>query len=271
MFTLQNDTLTVTVLDPVTDRERFGTRYCTAGYIFQIADAVHGDLLSGPTFPDSFNTFDGQGIPDAFNLSPLRDPNRPGPQALVLGIGLCDLEQNRVVSFDSWEQQRTDATAEFRTVHSALGYRVEVIRRVTLLGRTVRSWTMVVNHSEPTVPVRWFPHPFFPQPRGTELCAFNLTVGLPENPGYVLAGNGFLHRRGPAVTPGPFQALSHDGRAPLSVWQRHDKLGLVGARCDYVPAAFPIWGNANTFSWEPYFERGLFAGEAASWTVDYLF
>jgi hypothetical protein len=271
MFDLQNDTLTVTLLDPVADRERFGTRYCTAGYVFQISDVHHGELLSGPTFPHSFNTFDGQGIPDAFNLSPLRDPQKPGPLALILGIGLCDLEENAVKEFSAWEQKLSPAEGEFRTVHESLGYSVEVVRKVSLLGRTVRSWTSVHNLGKETVPLRWFPHPFYPQPTGTELCAFNLAVSFPVNSGYRMADNGFIHRIDKPVTPGPFQSLNHDAHAPLAVWQRHDKLGLVGARSDYVPAAFPIWGNAHTFSWEPYLERGLFAGDKTAWTMEYLF
>src|SRR3954454_18157206 len=71
MYTLTSESLEVSILDPLADQGRFGTRYCTGGYIFQITDRRHGALLSGPTYPDSFNWFDGQGIPDALNLSPL--------------------------------------------------------------------------------------------------------------------------------------------------------------------------------------------------------
>ena len=99
MYTLQNDQLSVDVLDPIADVERFGTRYCTGGYIFQVTDAEKGPLLSGPTYPDSFNTFDGQGIPDAFNQSPLKDAKSSDTQALIIGIGLCDLEKNEVETF----------------------------------------------------------------------------------------------------------------------------------------------------------------------------
>ena len=63
MYTLANDTLEVSILDPLADRERFDTRYCTGGYIFQISDTSHGDLLSGPTYPDDFDWFNGQGRP----------------------------------------------------------------------------------------------------------------------------------------------------------------------------------------------------------------
>ena len=73
MYTIQNQNLAITLLDPVADQERFGTRYCTGGYIFQVDDGKVGPLLSGPTYPDSFNVFDGQGIPDAFSHNPLRD------------------------------------------------------------------------------------------------------------------------------------------------------------------------------------------------------
>ena len=47
MFNLANDTLEVQLLDPIVDRARFGVRYCTGGYIFQ----VH-QLQIGPKFPD---------------------------------------------------------------------------------------------------------------------------------------------------------------------------------------------------------------------------
>src|SRR4026208_1564929 len=84
MYTLTSEFLEVSILDPLADQERFGTRYCTGGYIFQIMDRRHGALLSGPTYPDSFNWFDGQGIPDAFNLSPLSEPT-PGPNPRLGG------------------------------------------------------------------------------------------------------------------------------------------------------------------------------------------
>jgi len=271
MFTIGNNLLTVTLLDPVKDRDRFGTRYCTGGYIFQIADSEKGDLMSGPTFPESFNVFDGQGIPDAFNQVPLLPRGKAGSEALILGIGLCDLAQDRVVEFCGWETTLQTDRAEFRTTHRTLGFEVDLVRRVSVLGRTVRSWTSVTNRGESFLPVCWFPHPFFPQPSGTELCAFNLPVSFPANPGYRLNENNFIHRNGPPVTPGPFLALDHGNGSLLAVLQRHDLLGLVGARCDYVPAAFPIWGNARTFSWEPYFERSLFPGQSTSWTIDYDF
>ncbi|HAR30115.1 MAG TPA: hypothetical protein DCR65_01245, partial [Gammaproteobacteria bacterium] len=97
MLELSNHELRVDILDPVADQSRFGVRYCTGGYIYQVSDRRHGPLLSGPTFPDSFNWFDGQGIPDAFNLGPLLSPSEPG-RALIIGIGDCDLTTRAVLS-----------------------------------------------------------------------------------------------------------------------------------------------------------------------------
>ena len=39
MYTLSNEQLTVSILNPLADQSRFGVRYCTGGYIFQISDA----------------------------------------------------------------------------------------------------------------------------------------------------------------------------------------------------------------------------------------
>jgi len=96
MYTLSGETLEVAILDPVADQERFGVRYCTGGYIFQVTDRSHGPLLTGPTYPHSFNWFDGQGIPDAFNLGPLLEQPDSGPNALIIGIGECDLQARQV-------------------------------------------------------------------------------------------------------------------------------------------------------------------------------
>src|SRR4029078_5315433 len=118
MYTLTSDSLEVSILDPLADQQRFGTRYCTGGYIFQVSDRRLGALLSGPTYPDSFNWFDGQGIPDAFNLSPLRDPADASAEALIIGIGVCDLEQNKVVEFCSWKVQQQPSEISMATTQT---------------------------------------------------------------------------------------------------------------------------------------------------------
>jgi hypothetical protein len=268
---LSNVSLSVAILDPAADRERFGVRYCTGGYIYQVEDARHGPLLSGPTYPDSFNWFDGQGIPDAFNLSPLRAPGAEGSTALIVGIGLCDTQAKTVVEHCRWDVERAQDAIRMRTAHAAQGYALELERTVSLRGRTVRSATLLRNTGEQFAPVRWFPHPFYPQPETDELCRLNIPVRLAENPGYRIAPSGFIARNAWPDQVGFFQPLDHDAHTNLVILQKHPALGLVAAMCSYVPDFFPIWGNQHTFSWEPFLERTLAAGHELSWWIDYEF
>ena len=282
MYSLKNEELTVSILDPITDRERLGTRYCTGGYIFEISDPRYGNVLSGPTYPESFNTFDGQGMPDAFNLAPLQAPLLPRRhfppsytppeegKALILGIGLCDLQEDQVDVWCTWQVEATPTAVRMMTHHQFMGFQVELERTVSLLGRTVRSETTLRNQGWP-VPVRWFPHPFFPQPEDDELCKLNVPVTFPENEGYEMGRNGFIRRR---AYPGPrgfYQALDHEAGTNLVIAQRHPQLGLIQATCSYIPTFFPIWGNQHTFSWEPFFERSLAPRQEVTWWIDYDF
>jgi hypothetical protein len=271
MHTLSNDALAIEVLDPVADKERFGTRYCTGGYIFQVSDARHGPLLSGPTYPESFNWFDGQGLPEAFNLGPLVGPGGDGTTALLIGIGVCDTQANTILEPCAWEVAQTADTITMRTSHAYAGYALELERVVALHGRTVRSHTRLRNTGERFVALRWFPHPFYPQPAGDELCRVNIPVQIPANDSYRLAPSGFIARSGWPWNEGHYQALEHQGHANLVIQQRHPILGLVAATCSYVPTFFPIWGNGKTFSWEPFFERTVAVGQEATWWIDYDF
>jgi hypothetical protein len=269
MYTLSNDELQVAVLDPVADQARFGPRYCTGGYIFQITDSRHGPLLTGPTYPESFNWFDGQGIPDAFNLQPLRD--EASPLSLIIGIGICDLQERRVQEFCSWEVSAGPATIHMKTTQAMHGYALELERTVGLASRTIRSSTRLTNTGRLPIPVCWFPHPFFPQPETPELCRLNVPVAMADNPAYELAESGFIRRRAAPTDQGAYQALDHSAQTALVILQRHPTIGLVGATCSYVPNFFPIWGNARTFSWEPFFERTVAPGQETAWEIAYDF
>ncbi len=274
MFILTNDQLTVEILDPDHDQANLGARYCCGGYIFQITDQKVGPLLSGPTFPAAPNTFDGQGIPDAFNLSPLRTVGDPD-QALIVGVGMCKLHQNyqknSVIAFDSWSVTKGANSVEMVTSQTHAAWNVYVKRTVTLLGRTVRSNTLVVNHGSAPIPLCWFPHPFYPQPVDDALIKLNIPVTLAQNDGYQLTADGIIRRLGAPIMPGHYLALAHEARVPLVVQQRHPLLGLVTASTSYIPAFFPIWGNANTFSWEPFLERTIAPGHQYAWSIDYDF
>ncbi len=272
MFTLTNNQLTVEILDPVADSGHFGVRYCTGGYIFQVHDAQLGPLLSGPTYPDSFNWFDGQGIPDAFNLSPLKT-SESEPTALILGIGLCDLEEKAILEPCQWQVTQEANALSFSTEHVFSGWTVQIQRKVTLVERSLLSWTRVESSGRFPVPIRWFPHPFFPHmPDGKdELIKLNIPVTFPPSSAYEIAANGFIRRRNWPWTDGHYQALDHNASNNLVLIQRHPLLGQVTATCSYAPNLFPIWGNQATFSWEPFLERTLAPGQSHHWQIDYDF
>lgn len=271
MYTLANDALTVSILDPVADQDRFGVRYCTGGYIFQVEDARLGDLLSGPTYPNDFNWFDGQGIPDAFHLQPSRDPASLDAHALILGIGICDPVEKTIQSLCSWEIEQRDHAIEMRTHHTFANFEIELVRTVSLVGRTVRSATVVRNQGKAPAALRWYPHPFYPQPETDELVKFNIPLEPFSSEGYALSENGFITRQGWPWDKGHYLALDHGATTNLVIHQKHPKLGLVGATCSYIPQYFPIWGNPNTFSWEPFLERSVGMGREYGWWIDYEF
>lgn len=269
MIALRNDRLKVDILDPIDDRDRFGIRYCTGGYIFQVSDPARGPLMSGPTYPDDFNWFDGQGLPDAFNRAPLVDPADP-TRATIVGIGLCDLEAKSVIEFCDWSVKTDDSRAVFETSQSQDDQALTLTRTVTLFERTIRSHTAFTNTGKGHLSVCWFPHPFYPHPTETDdLCRISVPVSFPENDGFVRTDTGFIARKGWPWTRGHFQALDHEATAPATILQTHPVLGLVSAVCSYVPAFFPIWGNTRTFSFEPYLERTVASGQTLTWWIDY--
>jgi hypothetical protein len=270
MITLSNGLLDVEMLDPRVGRDRFGTRYCTGGYIFQISDKAHGPLLSGPTYPDSFNWFDGQGIPDAFNLGPLASSRALG-EALIIGIGVCDLPRKIVQSYCDWTITPALDRVAFTTEQRYEAFALSLARTVSLSGRTVRSHTTLANTGTAPIPMRWFPHPFYPQPDNDELLWVNAPLRWRDASGYRRLPNEFIARTGWPWTEGHYLPLDHGATAPLVLMQRHPRLGIVTAACSYVPDFFPIWGNAITFSWEPFFERMVAPGQSVSWWIDYSF
>ena len=188
-----------------------------------------------------------------------------------MGIGVCDLEANEVSEFCTWEVDAEKDRVAMRTAHAFGPYDVELVRTVSLAGRTLRSATRLSNRGRRPVPLRWFPHPFYPQPEGDELCRFNIAVDFPENPGFAVADSGFIARKGWPWKDGFYQALDHGAQSNLVVLQKHPVIGLAAATCSYVPAFFPIWGNRHTFSWEPFLERSVAQGQGYEWWIDYEF
>ena len=134
----------------------------------------------------------------------------------------------------------------------------------------MRSDTRLVNGGAP-LPIRWFPHPFYPQTASNELLKLSIPVEVVENPGYEMAPSGFIARKGWPWEQGYYLALDHNAGRGLTIFQRHPLLGTVTATCSYDPTYFPIWGNPRTFSWEPFLERTIGGGLDAQWRIDYDF
>ena len=272
MFTLENDQLSIDILDPVADQERMGARYCTGGYIFQITDRDRGPLLTGPTYPDSFNVFDGQGIPDAFNHLSVEDTTGEAQQTLIIGVGQYSTSEKTIEAFCNWDIEQVSGAMFFQTAQTFHDISLRLERKLHLSGRTLLSTTRLKNEGSSKIPVRWYPHPFYPQPNSDELCRFNIDVQFPNNDGYEFAPSGFVARKDwPNWQEGHYQVLDHNAKTNLVVFQKHPIVGLVAATCSYVPGFFPIWGNSNTFSWEPYFEQEVGLAESAEWFIAYEF
>ncbi len=279
MILLRNESLELSVLDPVADGTRLGTRYCTGGFIFQVEDRTvdppRGILLSGPTFPESYNLYDGQGAPDAFQPHLVIEQSSDGTPttALAIGIGIVDLKSDTTRERCAWEIDRADSGLTFRTAQAAGPWSFTLERMITLHGRTLRSATALLNTGTRHIPFQWYPHPFFPLDPSGEGCRVSVPITLPENPGYQLSENGFISMRDLPWTGATnhFQLLGHAGDRPVSFLQRHPVTGLAAAACDYVPSRLPVWANRNTFSFEPYLERNLSPQDTARWSITYDF
>jgi hypothetical protein len=285
MYILQNAQLSVSILDPIADQARLGSRYCSGGYIYQVSDGQKGDLLSGPHYPDPEpNTFDGQGAPDMFFTPLMTGPVAMGDQAACIGVGLVrrtslqepfDVRYNPVVSEHVvWDVQQGENSITMSTRHAFHDWAYALTRFVRLDGRRVYSRTAIRGEGVADLPVRWFAHPFWPLTADNTLCRFSAPLGLPENPGYAYNADGWLCRKPEYdwARGGHFQPLELPEAQPgLTITEQHPKLGVVTARTDFWPGFMPVWGNTKTFSFEPYFIRSLAQGQAAEWSIEYEF
>ena len=59
--------------------------------------------------------------------------------------------------------------------------------------------------------------------------------------------------------------------AELRVEQRHPTLGSVRVACRFPLGGLALWGNANTFSFEPFFQTILEPGAEVRWGIEYAF
>lgn len=283
MFTLANRELTVSILDPVADVERLGSRYCVGGYIYQVTDAEKGELLSGPQYPSPTpDTFDGQGAPDQF-VTVLGGDAPVGSEVTAIGVGrvlrTSDKEpfqvrfNPQVSHFLPWSVNQTENSISMQTEDAVYDWAYQLTRTVTLEGRTVHSHTAISNTGQAPLPIRWFAHPFFPLTEDRVYSQFSLPVTFPENPAYEFNDEEFICQKAEYDWErGYFLALDHNKvGSNMTFIQRHPTLGQMTIVTSFVPDWLPIWSNARTFSVEPYYIRELAPGESDAWSIDYQF
>ena len=282
MYTLKNDQLAVSILDPVEDVARLGSRYCTGGYIWQVTDAQKGKLIAGPEYPKEPNTFDGQGMPDMFIQALGAEEAPVGGEVGCIGVGRVrrtsqepfDVRYHReVIAFVQWQVKAGEDEVNMQTDAEFKDWAYHLERDVRLEGRAILSRTSISSQGKAPLPVRWFAHPFFPLTEDNALCRFSMPFSLPENPGFFINDEGFVTRKANHDwRKGWFQPVDyHKQRDAMTAVEKHPLVGEVTVTTDFMPAFLPIWGNERTFSFEPYFERELASGQSAAWKIEYRF
>ncbi len=282
MLHLVNEQLRVSVLDPEVDRARLGSRYCWGGYIYQVSDTVLGDLLSGPRFPaPEPPVFDGQGLPEAFEVALGQENVEVGEEVAVIGVGRV-LRSSPVSPFHvrdnpevthalKWEIQLSSARVEMLAEQEFKSWSLQIRKIVSLEDRVLRSTTEVRNSGD-SFSLRWFAHPFFPLGQELSGCRPSIDFKLPDNPGYTTGQDGFLIMdRNYSWELGNFQPIEMEWGKKVSVSQLHPRLGTVECDCDFPLAWMPVWANHRTFSFEPYVDRKMGTGETYSWSMVYHF
>ena len=280
MQSLEDAGLSVQILDPRADTGRLGSRYCSGGYVWQVEDARHGKLFSGPCFPDAEPPpFDGQGLPEVFEIALGQDRAKLGDDVWVVGVGRVRRESPNapfhvrdnptVVERTTWAIEASRKSITMRSREAFSDFELALERTVSLDGRTLTSHTSLENLGKREIPVRWFAHPFFPW-SGAECFRTSLDVSLPENPGFLANARGFVERRqehdwskGCYVVP----KVALGGE--LEVAHKHPLVGEIRVACRFPLGWLALWGNDRTVSFEPFHQTVLAPGTRSVWAIEY--
>lgn len=280
MLVIENDQLRVEILDPQKDRDKLGSRYCSGGQIFQVYDKEKGALLAGPTYPESYNSFDSQGLPDAFNAYPGLDEAAIGDLVMAIGVGLVRYAQpvqslfardnSEVVEPLDWKIQKADNALGFYAIHDYKDHAYALTREIILEGRQLVVVNVLENCSKVTLPLSWFAHPFFP-PTADGVVG-EIPASYEENQFYSTAADGRIKIAPPADQTVPLNvgAVAED-EEDTTLRIAHYLLGEIEIDCGFPVAKIPLWCNANSFSPEPYLLDELEPNENAQWEISYSF
>jgi hypothetical protein len=278
MLKFGNDLLTASVIDPQTDHEFLGNRYCWGGYLFQLKDRTGQDLLSGPKYPAKPARTGGQGAPEVFchgNWTTGETFNVENGRGLIIGIGTYRKAPNEPLQLETpcqWTSEVWECGCRMQTEQSLLGWHYHLTRTLEISERTVKSSTRIVGNGERPLRVLWYTHPFFPLVNGGMKLHLNLPLQIEENPGFEQNGHEIRMREDfDWQNHGHLEWFKGDLQRPLEATFDHPVTGTVTMRCDLPTMMMPLWANGCTISLEPYVQHDLAKGDERSWSVSYEF
>jgi hypothetical protein len=223
----------------------------------------------------------GQGTPDVFQFTLYRSPDEVPPRKLVIGVGTVENREGKrateshfdsaVEKFAAWRVSGGVDTCSMETEQSIGEWAFTLRRMIALRGRTWRSETEIRSTGSSPLPFRWFAHPFLPL--NPDLRCLILPPGhqLEENPGFSCDAGGELRMRPEHDwNAGCYtHILPPHGGGPFSLDLIHPSAGMIRLEGDFIPVKIALWGNARTFSPEPFVERTLAPGESFCWSLTY--
>lgn len=293
MITIKNNFLTAELLDPVGDFEKTGSRYCVGGYVWQIYDKIGRSLLSGPKFPDNFPpVFDGQGMPEAFEIPLGGGDCAVGENVCVIGVGLVEKSSDvepfhprnnpNVVLYCGWDVERGDDFVVMTTQQIFEDKSIILRREVRLVDSCIKSISTINNVGDTDVRIRHFAHPFFPLNKKFSCGKIDLiknntlsyqdkNIKLSDNAGYEIDDGGVIFmKRDYPWERGLFQLIDVPNEK-LQFTVAHPIADNIVMQTNFNVVRCPIWANANTFSFEPFFDCVAGIGKNISWGIEYLF
>ena len=281
MFYLRNPHLTVAVLDPIVDRDRLGPRFCTGGYIYQVEDVKYGPLFSGPEFPaERPAVVNGQGLPEVFQFTLYDDEREIEEEKLIIGVGMVDkrdpaqpynlFTNAHTKEFCVWRIVQNEKFIRRETVQAYKKWSFQLVKEVWLANRTITSYTRLRNTGTAPVPFRWFAHPFFPLNPNWECCQFLMPAKLPDNPAFFIQSGGLIEmNHNYNWREGYYQLLENCQGMEFMANQIHPQLEKIHVIGDFPLSKVAIWANDRTFSFEPFYENVVPAGQEKTWALSY--
>ena len=283
MFTLQNDDLSVDILDPYRDQHFLGPRFCHSGYIWQITNNLGDHLLSGPEYPSlQPRPFNGQGLPEVFRFDDKWEglpTTSKDNEALIIGVGRgtstsspISIGQATVSRYVEWIIESSPQMMQFSCNDSWNGWAYHLQRRVTLEGYQLSVENCLSNEGDKLLPVHWYLHPFFPVQNGQTTFSIKSGVCLPPTEAFTQDQHGTIHIEDLCQSDlGEVAWLGFPPGEQLEAQFSHPICKHVGVSCDYPASYVLFWANARATSVEPYMVRRVLPGETITWKTTYTF